>query len=134
MNKGVLAILIGIIFLLGFIVYNKVGEKKMKKSKKPEKLAYYLRSFINLINNTELSTIFSIISNDGEFLIFKEKTLSRNLFIVLSYDQIYISLRDEVGVEIERFNSNRKVVFDLYDDIWIDTLHELYLQTFNYHK
>jgi hypothetical protein len=106
MNSVTISILIGIVVLIGVYNYFAYDLKKQKEAKLPENLTKWYENILFLIENTELSTIFAFVSNDGEKITFKEKTNSRNLFLLLHIDNIYITIVDDNGIEISRVETN----------------------------
>ena len=131
MNSVTISIIIGIIVIIGIYFYLVYDLKKQKAAKLPENLTKWYADMISLIENTELSTIFTFVSNDGEKITFKEKTNSRNLFLLLHIDNIYISILDENGNEIKRVETDRPGrTMGGYDDYNIENLYNVYSRAF----
>jgi hypothetical protein len=130
MNNGVLGLLIFVTLILSYVIYDRISVNKLKSKKDPAELSKWLKNFTNLISNTELSTIFIFESNDGEFYIYKEKTKSRNLYLLLTYQKMYISIKNDSGEEIKRYVARNPIYLDPTDDYLIETLNELYLKSF----
>jgi len=130
MDFGEIVFLSIISFVVLIVLVAVLSPKSKKGDDTPMFLAVYFSPFIELLSAFPFNQIFEMYSNDGNEIIYKEKTKSRNVFLSVERYKVKLLQKDDSGNIIFSTVIDENVGIGITAPQLINLIHDLYVLRF----